>query len=92
MTTPRITQAIVTKVLPATAKKGTRIKATCEAGSLTRSNAQSHLSLNQYHRVVAIELAEKLDWLAPEGSSRRYELVSGSTGNMTQAHVLRQIK
>lgn len=54
-------QAIRTKYLGPTNTRGARIKATCEAGSLTISYLY-HLSTNDMHRKAAFELMEKLGW------------------------------
>ena len=52
-------QAIVTKYLPATNTRGSRIKAMCEAHSITMS--WPHDS-NDPHRDVALALVKKLGW------------------------------
>ena len=75
-------QAIETKVLPATNTKGTRVKATCQAGSITRSFGQITESLQDYQRTVAIELAESLNWLD------RCDIYSGWLPNGNGCHVL----
>jgi hypothetical protein len=54
-------QAIRTKYIPATNSKGSRIKATCSAGSLTISYP-TELSGQACYRAAAEALADKLDW------------------------------
>ena len=54
-------QAIVTKYLGATNYRGSRVKATCEAGSLTRSWDDA-LDPEQNHDAAAVALADKLGW------------------------------
>jgi len=54
-------QAIQTKYLSATNTKGSRIKATCAAGSITISYP-SELSGQAVHRSAAEALALKLGW------------------------------
>ena len=54
-------QAIVTKFLPITAKLPSRVKATCDGGSLVLSWADS-LDVPQNHARVAQALARKLEW------------------------------
>lgn len=82
-------QAILTKVIPATNTKGTRIKATCAAGSLT---LDYHAydgpggglgDQEQRHAWVARKLAEKLGW-----TGHRYgELVTGCLPSGDYCHV-----
>ena len=66
-------QAIITKVIPATNRLATRIKATCPAGTITiqasLAEDQTHLEPNvRYtgnalaHRYVIKELLRRLDW------------------------------
>lgn len=54
-------QAIVTKYLGPSNVRGSRIKATCQAGSLTLSWDDS-LNPDSNHRAAAIALADKLQW------------------------------
>lgn len=54
-------QAIVTKYLPATNTKGARIKAICDAGSLTVPFPHK-FSGAEAHEAVARQLMEKLGW------------------------------
>ena len=61
MTKSRTYQAIVTKYLPATNFKGSRIKATASAGSLTQSYDDS-LNTDDAHAKVAMALANKFKW------------------------------
>ena len=75
-------QAIQTKVLPATNTKGTRVKAWCQAGAITRPYGQISESLQDYQRTVAIELADQLDWLA------NCDIESGWLPNGQGCHVL----
>ena len=75
-------QAIQTKVLPATNTKGTRVKAWCQAGAITRPYGQITESLQDYQRTVAIELADSLDWLD------NCDIESGWLPNGQGCHVL----
>lgn len=54
-------QAIRTKYLSPTNTRGARIKATCEAGSLTVPYRYD-LDTSDMHRKAAFELMEKLGW------------------------------
>lgn len=54
-------QAIKTKYLPATNFKGSRIKASCEAGSLTIPYPYE-LTIERVHAFAAMELCNKLGW------------------------------
>ena len=75
-------QAIQTKILPPTNTKGTRVKAWCQAGAITRSYGQVSESLSDYQRTVALELADSLDWLD------RCDVASGWLPNGDGCHVL----
>jgi hypothetical protein len=57
-------QAIITKYLPVTNSRGSRIKATCAAGSITISYPYE-LSGQSVHRKAAEALVSKLDWTDP---------------------------
>lgn len=83
-------QAILTRVIPATNTRGTRIKATCAAGSIT-------LDYHAYdgpggglgdveprHAWVAQKLVEKLGWTG----GRYGELVTGCLPTGDYCHVL----
>jgi hypothetical protein len=54
-------QAIITKYLSATNSRGSRIKATCEAGSIT-IDYPHELSGMAVHAAAAKALVEKLGW------------------------------
>jgi hypothetical protein len=56
-------QAIITKYLGPTNTKGSRIKATCAAGSLTRSY-DNGLDSDGNHRAVAEALCVKMGWVS----------------------------
>ena len=55
-------QAITTKYLPATNTKGARIKASCEAGSVTISYPHEAQRGHLAHAQAVYALAEKLGW------------------------------
>jgi len=55
-------QAIVTKYLPATDTKGSRIKATCEGGSVTIGYPHELHQGQPAHRAAAQALAAKFNW------------------------------
>lgn len=52
-------QAIITKVLPSTNTRGTRIKASCERGSITISYHYSESGTDKPHRIAAEALIQK---------------------------------
>lgn len=54
-------QAIVTKYLGPSNVRGSRVKATCQAGSLTLHWDDS-LNPESNHRAAAIALADRLQW------------------------------
>lgn len=54
-------QAIITKFLPCTNTKPSRVKAFCDAGSLTLSWDHG-LNTDENHTRVAEALAKKLEW------------------------------
>lgn len=66
-------QAIQTKFLPCTNTKPSRIKAWCDAGSLTLSYAHE-FEESDAHAYVAKKLSEKLGWTGKYYS----ELIGGS--------------
>lgn len=61
-------QAIVTKYLPATNTKGARIKASCEAGSVTISYPHEAQRGVEAHATAMRALAAKLGWREYEAS------------------------
>jgi len=74
-----MSQAIVTKFLSPTNTKGTRIKATCAAGSLTL-NWEYEESSEENHRLAAQKLRDRLGW---SGS-----LISGCLPDGNYCHCL----
>lgn len=56
-----IVQAIVTKFLPVTNRRGSRVKATAAAGSVTL-NWEHGLNIERNHAAAAKALAEKFGW------------------------------
>ena len=54
-------QAIVTKWLDPTNHRGSRVRASCDAGSLTVS-WDYEVGVEGNHRAAALALAEKLGW------------------------------
>jgi hypothetical protein len=56
-----VRQAITTKHLGPTNHRGSRIKATCEAGSLTLSRSYE-LNASEDHKKVALALVAELGW------------------------------
>lgn len=74
-------QAIKTKYLAPTNHRGARIKATCDAKSITVSYAYE-LSIEENHRLAAIELKTSLNW----GGT----LESGSLKDGSYVHVFRR--
>lgn len=84
-------QAITTKFLGPTNFRGSRVKATCQAGSLTVSWDHA-LDSEANHDVAARMLAEKLGWVAPhygrlvggglpDGRGNCYVFVKEETGS-----------
>lgn len=61
-----IRQAIVTRVIAATTTRGTRIKATAEAGSVTIGYDEAGSTPEERHTAAAAALAEKLGWNNPD--------------------------
>ena len=59
-------QAIVCKYLPTTETKGSRIKATCDAGSVTISYPYE-LSGSAVYKAAADALIKKLGWTTDAG-------------------------
>ena len=78
-------QAIVTKWLPSTNTKPSRIKATCDAGTLTMSYDHG-LDICENHARVAMALVRKLGWTIDKG---RYPLFwhAGSPGRNSSSYV-----
>ena len=66
-------QAITTKYLGPTNSRGSRVKATCQAGSVTVSWDHA-LSSEQNHTAAAEALASKLGWI---GDDSDWRLVGG---------------
>lgn len=64
-------QAITTKYLGPTNTKGSRIKATCNGGSLTLG-IDNATSVEENHRRAAVELAMDMGWYG------RFQLIGGS--------------
>ena len=73
-------QAIVTKYLPATNTRGSRIKATCAGGSIT-TPYDYELDIDAQHHAAAIGLCNKLGWTFAR-------LHSGALPNGDGVHVL----
>jgi hypothetical protein len=59
---PSIRQAIVTRVLRATNTRGTRIKATAQAGSVTIGYDEAGSTPEERHAAAAAALAKKFGW------------------------------
>lgn len=73
-------QAILTKYLGPTNSRGSRIKASCEAGSVTVPFTYGAINAHEY---AAYVLLAKLGW------DDKWTLVSGALpGNAGEAHVL----
>jgi len=78
-------QAILTKYLPYTNTKPSRIKASCQAGSITVSY-KHELNLEENHERACALLIAKLGWsYATHG-----ETVCGQLPNGTYAHVFKK--
>lgn len=77
-------QAIQTKYISATSTKGSRVKAWCEAGSITVPYEYAH-SESDMHYAAAQKLLVKLGWTGPDYGV----LVQGCLpGNAGYCHVL----
>ncbi len=90
----QIMQSIQTKYLPATNTRGSRIKATCERGSIT-IDYPHELSGDEVHREAVRQLLERFvseDWaersIPPSQNPWKRDFVSGSLPDGTMAHVL----
>jgi hypothetical protein len=81
-------QAITTKFLGPTNFRGSRVKAKCQAGSITVSWNDA-LGVDDNHDTAAQALAEKLDWTGehygklvggglPDGTGNCYVFVKGA--------------
>ena len=87
-------QAIHSKYLPATYSKGSRIKATCERGSLTIPYPYE-LEVDSAHRLAVrkllwsfLEEDHKKNQTPPEQNPWAREFASGTLPDGTFAHVL----
>lgn len=78
-------QAILTKYLGATDTKGSRVKAICAAGSVTRA-WDSALSVEDNHRAAACALVHELDWTVKSGYEGQW--VGGCLPNGDYAYCL----
>ena len=67
-----MTQAILTKFLGPTDHRGARVKATCDAGSVTIAWDYAHDPVRN-HELAAEALCKKLGWA--------YPMVQGGIGN-----------
>ena len=74
-------QAIRTRYFGPTNYRGSRIKASCEAGQVTVPYDQG-INLSENHIAAADALLAKLGW------NERSSIESGMLGNMDGAHVL----
>jgi hypothetical protein len=90
--TKSIMQAIHSKYIPATNNRGSRIKASCERGSITISFP--HLSGDENHREAVrrlvwrfIEEDKKQNSTPPASNPWGREFVSGSLPDGTMAHI-----
>ena len=75
-------QAISTKFLGATDSRGSRIKATCEGGSVTVSYPYEKRSGAEAHSVAALALCAKMGWagtLIAGGTQTGYVFVFASS-------------
>ena len=77
-------QAIATRYLGATNYRGSRIKATASAGSVTVGYDHA-LNLSENHLAAAVALANKFDWLSGD---RPGKLITGGLANGDFVHVL----
>lgn len=73
-------QAIVTKFFGPTNSRGSRIKATCEAGSVTVPYDHSESGVYGAHDVAALALLSRLGW---QGEWTRGSLPKGCVYVMT---------
>jgi len=87
-------QAIHSKYIPATNTLGSRIKATCERGSIT-IDYPHELSGDAVHRKAALQLLERFvseDWaeraIPPSQNPWKREFVTGCLPDGTMAHIL----
>ncbi len=94
LTPDKTMQAIQTKYLPATNSRGSRIKASCERGSLTIPYPHE-LSGDEVHREAVRQLLERFvseDWrdrsIPPSNNPWKRDFATGSLPDGTVAHVL----
>lgn len=90
----QIMQAIHSNYIPATNTRGSRIKATCERGSITIDYPHEK-SGDEVHREAVRQLLERFvseDWTEratpPSQNPWKREFATGSLPNGTVAHVL----
>jgi len=76
-------QAITTKYLPQTNYRQSRIKATCEAGTLALPWNYS-MNVEDNHHACAVALTVKLNWIDPHYGTL---LSGGMAGNLGYCHV-----
>lgn len=83
-------QAIVTKYLGPTNTKCSRIKAACEAGSITVGyhNVEIARYEDERHQLVAAMLQKKLGW----DSDKYGKIITGQLPNGDYAHVFTEGK
>ena len=67
-------QAITTKYIGPTNSRGARVKATCDAGTITISWDHA-LNTEGNHDAAALALVRKLGWDAPDRTHVRYKPV-----------------
>jgi len=84
-------QAIQTKYMGPTNTRGSRIKATAEAGSITVGYDHA-LSSEGNHNAAARALCEKLGWVPKPGVNRHTSTTSGQLKDGSYVHVFLPFK
>jgi len=80
-------QAITTKYIGPSNTKGSRIKATCDAGSITIPYPHE-LSGEEAHAQAAMALCRKLQWTAAEGYKADWVCGRSSISGYTFVYVI----
>ena len=73
-------QAITTKYIGPTDMRGSRVKASCDARSITYGWDDA-LNVDQNHTMAALRLMRVLEWHKPMAGASKVRLVGGCTKN-----------
>ena len=79
-------QAIRTKFLPPTDRRGSRVKAECQAGSIILNWDHAH-NPDANHGLACMALVAKLGWTPDKGRGYQGMWVMGELPDQSSAHV-----